>query len=181
MIFMAYFNIYVTSAKKRNIFMMIILTNLLVPALMGACILLAVDPSKGYSNVCSTETAVHTLETSNASNFARACVLQAVGNLLCSFLQAWALFACFCELWVRVVLAAKDVTFYRYFYFWGLLVVTLMLFLVALLYGEPEPVGGGGSLLTCSWVRHEGGSFLVSYFTMLNITILDSIFDLTIL
>jgi hypothetical protein len=153
---MALVNVYMTNAKRRNIYLIIILLNLFTNSFVALAILLANYQTRDeYKYVCSSRTSVYTLKTANISADSRACAAQAAVGLVVKFFQMWTLFACFSELWVRVVLAAKDVTYYRYFYFYGMMGLVFVNLMVAFLYGEPNIVGAGGGALLCDWVSEQ--------------------------
>ena len=78
-------------------------------------------------------------------------------------LYSWSMFCIFVELWLRVVWAVKnEMTFYRYFYVFGGLGVTLVLFIISITLGtSPSYNSPGNNNTSCAW---NSGSYIDDFY-----------------
>jgi hypothetical protein len=167
-------NLYVTNKTKRNVFITIQLLCCFCFSLYESIQLTALP----YEDMlCTSRTSYfvpqhYEGETKEAKMLTNNCIAFGTLSALIEFLEFWVCFAVFVELWLRVVRGIKDVKYYRRFYFWGGLAVTMANFLMVVLYGHPS-TPDPGFFIPCTW--QSANADLVYYMRIVPHTIYFSI------
>lgn len=157
----SYLNIYKTEPKKRNIFLML-QVGLVALYYCSRGSFLASSYNTFYDNdpitgkeiitnkvICTTNASTRSLEEINKLQKSTGCIAFAITQLIIEFISYWFCLALVIELWCKVVLSIKDVTFCRKIYIGGGSMITLGLILLNIYYAEA--IIAVDSNLWCVW------------------------------
>ena len=144
-------NMYLIPHGKRNPFVAIFTVLTTVRNFIFFIWIVPGDGTVCSSNATWLESYDHT------SFFGGICGLTSVLLVIQPLLASWAMMTIFMELWFRVVWGVKnDLTFYRYFYVGGGLLVTLAVIIGALVSGpSPGPNAAGNNNVVCFWTSGD--------------------------
>jgi hypothetical protein len=126
--------------------------------LIAALYILALegDGSNWQSLTCRNNTVYRSLSTTTLSPKDFSCTFFSIYYLVTYNIFFWIFIAMTAELWCRVVLALKSVTYYRYYYLHGTGVAMLLLTLAQLLLvPDSDVVINGGLDFTCKWAASD--------------------------
>lgn len=163
--FISFLNIYKTEPKKRNMFLML-QVGLVALYYCSRGSFLASSYDTFYSKdsitnneivvnkaICTTNASTRSIDEINHLQKSKGCISFAIIQLIFEFISYWFCLALVTELWCKVVLGHKDVTFYRKFYIGGGGLITLGLILLNIFYGEPTIATD--SNLWCVWAAKD--------------------------
>lgn len=158
------FNIYKTEAKKRNLFL--IMEVALTGCYYGATgMFLAASYESFFGKdvngndiitndmVCSSNTSIRSVDDSAAMAKSLSCQSFALIQLVIEMCSYWMCLSLSLELWTKVVLGAKDVTYHRRFYLGGGGLLTASLILMNIFYGKATIAAD--SALWCVWQNED--------------------------
>lgn len=146
---MALFNAQVlTSKKKRNPYLQLILTVLWIQGFMSLLLVQNLQDA-----VCKDNAQFYSYEDADDSGDALMCTTQATFSVIHDSVLYFMFIAMTSELFSRVILEAKDVTFHKKFYIYGAGSFLFCLTLLQLFYPESKNVTPveGGWLIFCFW------------------------------
>lgn len=147
----ANYNYFVlTSPAKRNLYygmMMVCIT------LLSVLNVLVMSGRKDNEIICENDSTWYSKHDATDSALSFSCAFTGVFNLWYDWMLYF-IFSCQAiELWLRVVLSMKDITFLRKVYIGVNLFITLFFILFNLFYGNSDVVGKGGFQLMCTWAN----------------------------
>lgn len=147
---MALYNLYfLTSPNKRNPFFTFMCWSMWSVSWLYV---LNLSGRQDFELTCKDNAQYRTLEDVGESWNDFSCVSLAVGSMIYDNIVYLVFIAMTGELYCRVILEKKDVTFYRYFYGYGAAAMMCFLALFQLLYPETGDVTIKGSFqFYCSW------------------------------
>ena len=162
--FISLFNIYKTEAKKRNLFLIMEVgltglyygaTGMFLAASYQSFFGEDVDGNDIISNdmICSSNTSVRSVDDSAAMAQSMSCQSFALIQLVIEISSYWMCLSLSLELWTKVVLGAKDVTYHRRFYLGGGGLLTVFLILLNVFYGKATIAAD--SALWCVWSNED--------------------------
>ena len=139
-----------TSAKKRNPYLQLILSVLWI---QGFFSLLLVQNRSLEEAMCKDNAQFYSYEDADTSGDALVCTTKATFSVIHDSVLYFMFIAMTSELYSRVILEAKDVTYHKRFYIYGAGSFLFCLTLLQLFYPEDKnvaPVEGGWSIF-CFW------------------------------
>ena len=152
----AIFNhLYLASSSKRNIFFSITLVSMWIIAALYILVLEG-DGSHWQSIICKNNTVYRSIATATETAKDFSCAFFSIYWVITYNLFFWVFIAMTSELWCRVVLALKSVTFYRYFYMYGSAgLMTLLTLIQIFLTPHSDVTINGGIDYTCKWASSD--------------------------
>jgi hypothetical protein len=153
---LAMFNhLYLASYAKRNIFFSITLVSMWIIAALYILVLKG-NGSHWQSIICKNNTVYRSIDTATETSADLSCAFFSI-YWVCSYnLFFWVFIAMTSELYCRVVLALKSVTYHRYFYMYGSGGLMILLTLLQIFATPHSDVTiNGGIDYTCKWASSD--------------------------
>lgn len=146
-----YHHLYLASPSKRNIFFSITIISMWLIAALYVLILEG-NGTNWQSITCKNNTVYRNLLTATDTSKDFSCAFFSIYYIFTYNLFFWVFIAMTSELFCRVVLELKSVTYYRYYYMYGTGGIMIILTLIQLLLTPDSDVTiNGGIDFTCKW------------------------------